>query len=376
MTRNEDINQTVLGNVRDQPEMIREAYARRAEIIDPFVRAFGAGDVSRVVFLGSGTSYNVSNIAASYFTRIVGVEGVAPFPTEFKNYGVGLDPRHSDPSSILVVGISQSGTSISTCEALEWAKSQGYRTFAITSDPKSRVTEIVDAFAPLLVGLELTGPETKGYTASILSIYLWAYASAAAAGAISESESTAAIEAAGDVCRDFDIVIAESEAWYDRNRAGLLHATRINVLGYGVDYGTMLEGTLKIAEMLRVPTVPNLLEEHGHGPMYALKADHATVIFGSDEVEFERALEFRHALPEYAPGTHVITCRDFEGADERDLVFSVKAGAFLAPLLYSVSTQFLSAKGGKDVYIDTNHNPVDIHLGHYERTRTVQDGAA
>ncbi|WP_336662618.1 SIS domain-containing protein [Leucobacter sp. USHLN154] len=369
MTSIKTHDQTVLGNVHDQPEMLREAFARRSEIIEPFVRSFTSAPVKRVVFLGSGTSYNVSNIAAAYFTRLVGVEGVAPYPTEFMNYGVGLDPQHNDPQSVLVVGISQSGTSISTCEAMEWAKNQGYRTFAITSDVTSKITEIVTDVAPLLVGQELTGPETKGYTASILSIYLWAYSAAGAVGSLSENEVEAALQAAGTVCNDFDRVIAESEAWYDRNRPGLLHSSRINVLGYGIDYGTMLEGTLKIAEMLRVPTIGNLLEEHGHGPTYALKFDHATLIVGSEEKEFERALEFRRALPEYAPGTHVITCQDFDDADERDLVFSTKAGTYLAPLLYSVPMQFLSAKGGEDVYIDTDHNPVDIHLGHYEAER-------
>jgi glucoselysine-6-phosphate deglycase len=361
--------QTVLGNIHDQPDMLRAAFARRSDIVGPFLAAFQAGPVRRIVFLGSGTSYNVANIAASYFTRVVGVEGVAPFPTEFQHYGVGIDPQHDDPRSVLVVGISQSGTSISTCEAMAWAKEQGYRTFALTGDQDSRIADIVESTAPLLMGLELTGPETKGYTASILSIYLWAVATAKLVGAWSAAEADAATRAAGEVCDRFESIVDESEAWYDRNRGGLLHSSRINILGYGVDYGTMLEGTLKVAEMLRVATIPNLLEEHGHGPTYALKSDHATVMIGSDEVEFERMLEFRHALAEYAPGAHVITCRDFAGADERDLVFSVQADRYLAPLLYSVPLQFLAAKGGKDVYIDTDHNPVDIHFGHYAAVR-------
>lgn len=365
MARNTDINQTVLGNVRDQPAMLRTAFARRSEVIDPFVSRFQESSVSRVVFLGSGTSYNVSNLAASYFTRLVGVEGVAPYPTEFLNYGVGLDPQNTDPASVLVVGISQSGTSISTCAAMEWATAQGFRTLAITADTSSRITRIVDTIVPLLVGEELTGPETKGYTASVLSVYLWAYATAAATGVLSAEDANAAIDEAGSVCSSFDTVVDEAEAWYDRNRASLLHSSRINILGFGVDYGTMLEGTLKVSEMLRLPTIGNLVEEYGHGPTYALRFEHAGIIVGSDEVEFDRAIEFRKVLPEYAPGTHVITCREFEGADYRDVVFSVKANKFLAPLLYTVPFQFLAAKGGEDVYIDTNINPVDIHFGHY-----------
>ncbi|MFT3873037.1 MAG: SIS domain-containing protein [Nocardioides sp.] len=360
-----DIEQTVLGNVLDQPEMLQAAFAARESFATPFVAAFQAAPVSRVVFLGSGTSYNVANLAASYFTRIVGVEGTAPYPTEFTNYGAGVDPGVTDPSTILCVGISQSGTSISTCGALEHARAKGYRTLALTGYADGRVATLVDAVAPLLMGVEITGPETKGYTASVLTVYLWAYATALATGAVSEAEAEAAVAAAGEVTARFETVVRESEEWYDRNRTGLLHSTRVNILGYGIDYGTMLEGVLKVAEMLRVPTIGNLVEEHVHGPTYALRFDHATLFIGSDEAEFERMVEIRNAIGEHAPGAHVITCRDFPGADERDLVFSVKAGVFLAPLLYTVPFQFLAAKGGKDVYIDTNVNPVPIHFGHY-----------
>lgn len=366
MTEAAEIQQTVLGNIRDQQEMLLAAFEARDEFIAPFLDAFQSGPVSRVVFLGSGTSYNVSTLAASLFSRVVGIEGVAPYPTEFTHHGAGLDPARNDPSSIVVVGISQSGTSISTCEALEHAKRQGYRTLALTGDTESRISSLADTVMPLLVGLELTGPETKGYTASIFSVYLWAFATAKALGALDAAEADAAIAAAGDLAARFDTVLKEAEEWYDRNRGGLLHSSRINILGYGIDYATMLEGVLKVAEMLRVPTIGNLVEEHVHGPTMALKFDHATLIIGSDETEFERTIDIRNAIGAHAPGVHVITCRDFDGADQRDLVFSVKADTYLAPLLYAVPFHFLAAKGGADVYIDTNVNPIPIRFGHYQ----------
>lgn len=358
--------QTVLGNIRDQKDMLLSAFEARDTFITPFLDAFQAGPVSRVVFLGSGTSYNVSTLAAALFSRVVKTEGVAPYPTEFTHHGAGLDPAHTDPSSVVVVGISQSGTSISTCEALAHAKRQGYRTLALTGDTASRISTIADTVMPLLVGLELTGPETKGYTASVFSVYLWAFATAGAVGAIDAGEADKAIAAAGDLADRFDTVLKEAEEWYDRNRPGLLHSSRLNILGYGIDYATMLEGVLKVAEMLRVPTIGNLVEEHVHGPTMALKFDHATLVVGSDEAEFERMVDIRDAIGEHAPGVHVITCREFDGADERDLVFSVKADPYLAPLLYAVPFHFLAAKGGADVYIDTNVNPVPIRFGHYQ----------
>lgn len=364
MTFDPDTTQTVLDNIHVQPQILAQAFSAKEEIIDPFLAAFTAGPVSRTVFLGSGTSYNVANLARSLFDRIVKVEATAPYPTEFAHYGVGLDPAATDPSSVLVVGISQSGTSISTCDALSVARDKGFRTVVITTDPESRAASLADVVVPMLAGDEQTGPETRGYTVSVLSVYLWAHTVARAVGSESAADAEAAIAEAGGLTSAFGTVVDESGVWYERNKAGLLHASRINILGLGVDYGTMLEGTLKVAEMLRVPVVGNLIEEHMHGPTYALRSDHANLIIGSDEAEFDRIIAIRNALREHAPATHVITCRPFGGADERDIVLPLKANPFLAPLMYTVPFQFLAAKGGKDVYIDTNKNPVPIHFGH------------
>lgn len=364
MAADTQTQQTVLGNVKDQPETLRAAFTSRADFVGPFVEALRSGPVSRIVFLGSGTSYNVATMAASYFSRIAGIDSAAPYPTEFQHYGAGVNTAGTDPSSVLCVGISQSGTSISTCEALEHAKAKGYRTLALTSEPGSHITSLAGVTTPMLVGEELTGPETKGYTVSLMTVYLWAVEAAKTVGALSPDAASEAVAATERVTSRFDTVVRESEEWYDRNRPSLLHSSRINILGYGADYGTMLEAVLKVSEMLRVPTIGNLLEEHGHGPTYALKFDHAHLFIGSDEVEFERMLQFREQLGRHAPGVHAITCREFD-SDERDLVFSVKADRFLAPLMYTVPFQFLAAKGGKDVFIDTNVNPVPVRLGHY-----------
>ena len=46
----------------------------------------------------------------------------------------------------------------------------------------------------------------------------------------------------------------------------------------------------------------------------------------------------------------MITCRELEEADERDLVFGMKTSKYLAPLMYTVPFQFTAAKGAKDVF--------------------------
>ena len=354
------MQQTVLGNIKFQPQVLPQVLENQAVFVEPFVELFRKHDIKRIYFFGSGTSYNVSQIAAYYFKHIVGIEGIAQYPTVFKNYEKADWTGLLRNDQILFVGISQSGTSVSTCEVMAHAKANGYPTLALTGNLESEITKHVDTAVHLLVGEELTPPETKGYTVSVLSVYLWAVGVARDKGVYSEEEYQTAIRETKELVDNFQTVIEESEAWYDRNRASIVNSDRLFVLGYG----SMLEGMLKVGEMLRLPTIGYEIEEYSHGPTMALKPNQTLFMIGSDEAEFERMLQFRAAFKKYTDRVHVITCREIEG-DGRDLVFGIKANKFIAPLMYTVPFQFVAAKGAKDIFIDTNINPFDEPLAHY-----------
>lgn len=358
------MQQTVIGNIKSQPEVLRHTLESQAVFVDPFVEIFKKHDIRKVFFLGSGTSYNVSHIAAYYFKQIVGIDASAQYPTVYKNYEKPDWTGMLNNEQILYVAISQSGTSVSTCEVMEYAKANGYQTLALTGNLESRIAGLVDTAVHLLVGEELTPPETKGYTVSVLSVYLWAIAVAKAKGVYTEGQYEAALVAARNLLEQFENVMEESEAWYDRNKASIVGSERIYVLGYGVDYGSMLEGVLKVGEMLRLPIAGYELEEFSHGPTMAFNERQTLFLIGSEEVEFERMMEFRNAYRKYTSRIYVITCREIDG-DGRDMVFSVKTNKYLAPLVYTVPFQFVAAKGAKEVYIDTNINPFEEPLAHY-----------
>lgn len=359
------MEQTVLDNIKEQPSVLKYTLENQSVFVDPFVALFQKHSIKKVIFLGSGTSYNVSHIAAYYFKQIVGIDACAQYPTVFKNYEKADWTGLLKNDEILFVGISQSGTSVSTCEVMEHAKNNGYLTLAITGNLTSRITDYTATVTHLLVGDELTPPETKGYTVSVLSVYLWAIAVAKAVGVYSEAEYAKALAETTAVVDSFQTVIEEGEAWYDRNKTSIAHSDRIYVLGYGVDYGSALEGMLKVGEMLRIPTLGYEIEEYSHGPTMAIRENQSILIIGSDEAEFERMLTFRKAFKKYTDRVHVITCKELD-ADDRDVVFSVKANKYLAPLVYTVPFQFLAAKGAKDIFIDTNINPFEEPLAHYE----------
>ncbi|MDD3174434.1 MAG: SIS domain-containing protein, partial [Herbinix sp.] len=256
---------TVIGYMKEQPAVLQAVLKNRSVFVDPVVEIFQKNEIKKVLFFGSGTSYNISHIAAYYFKQILNIDAVAHYPTVFKNYEKADWTGTLKNEQILFVGISQSGTSVSTVDVMKHAKDNGYQTLALTGNLQSEITKHVDTSVHLLVGDELTPPETKGYTVSVISIYLWAIAIAKALGIYDEKAYEKAILETQELVDNFQTVIDESEVWYDRNKASIVNSDRVYVLGYGVDYGSALEGMLKIGEMLRVPTVGYELEEFSHG---------------------------------------------------------------------------------------------------------------
>ena len=356
---------TVLGYMREQPERLAYVFDNRDVFVKPFVEMFKKHNIKKVIFFGSGTSYNVSHLATYYFKHLVNVAAEAQYPTVFVNYEKADWTNTLKEEEILFVGISQSGTSRSTIEIMKHAKEKGYHTLVITGNLESEITKHVETKTHLLVGDELTPPETKGYTVSVLSVYLWALECAKELNRISKEEYEQALLEVKHVVDNFQTVVDESEAWYERNKTTIVNSDRIYALGYGIDYATALEAQLKIGEMLRLPTIGFEIEEYSHGPTMALCKDQTLFMIGSQEKEFDRMFYFSKVFKKYSDRIHIVTCSDIE-ADERDLVFSVKTNKFLAPLLYTVPFQFVAAKGAKDIGIDTGINPFKENLAHLD----------
>lgn len=356
---------SVMGYIKEQPERLLYVFNHREEFILPFLKTFTQNHIKKVVFFGSGTSYNVATIAAYYFKHIVGIAAEAQYPTVFRNYEKADWSETLSKNDILFVGISQSGTSISTVEVMEYVYKMGYPTIALTGNDKSKITKYVDVVVPLLVGDELTPPETKGYTVSLLTTYLWALECSKERRSLDKEEYEKMLAETRDLIAHFQTILDESESWYDRNKTTIVNSDRIYILGYGVDYGTVLEAQLKIGEMLRLPSLGYEIEEYSHGPTMALNGKQTILIIGSDEAEFEHMLTFAKAFRKYSDRVHIIACKELN-PDSRDLVFTFKANKYLAPFMYTIPFQFVAAKGAMDIGIDTSVNPFNIPLAHYE----------
>ena len=165
---------TLIDYIERQPEILQKALEHRAELTNELCKLFSENTIRRVYFVGSGTSYYICMAASDYFNKYLNVEASAHYPAVFTN-NIKINKSHVyQPNEILVVGVSHSGTSLSTVTALEFAKSHGYITLSYSQNNESRLTEICDLAIRTQCEKELVPPETQGYTAAVLGAYLWA----------------------------------------------------------------------------------------------------------------------------------------------------------------------------------------------------------
>ena len=364
---------SMIGHIQDTPRVLKKAYTLRDEYMNDFVDAFVSHDFKKVYFLGSGTSNHVSMVIKNLFVDLLHVEGVACAPTIFMNHENPNPSGVFKKEQICVIGFSQHGDSISTCEAVKKASDDGYFTIAVTEQLDSVLQELADVYCHLVCEEEEIGPETRGYTETIYQFYIQAIEIARRKKLISEVEFQRLDEEAKALADNLEIVVKESVDWYNRNKQEFYQMTKSSIAGYGYNYPTALESRLKFFETYSRPCTGYEMEEQMHGPMRAYNQDNYIFMIASEgQKELNRLKElvpyYKDVFTEHV---FVITCEEGVAGTERDLKFSVRTSDLLSPILYVIPFQVLSALICEDTGIDTKVSPIKKRYvsSHYPSSR-------
>lgn len=370
----------MLGHVQSTQRVLKKAYDLRDEYMSDFVKAFAEHNFKKVFFLGSGTSHNVSLVIRNIFVELLKVEGLAPEPTIFTHHEQINPSGIFKKEEICVIGFSQHGDSISTCQAIKRAKDEGYFTIAVTEQLGSVLEDYADAYCHLVCEEEEIGPETRGYTETIFQFYILAIEIAKRKGLVSDHEFSVLDSDAKMLADDFNTVVDESIKWYNDNRAEFLKMTKSSIAGYGVNYPTALEGRLKFFETYSRPCTGYEMEEQMHGPMRAYNSENYIFLIASaGKAELDRLNElvpyYKDAFTEHV---FVITCENNVPITSRDLKFSAHTSDILSPIIYVVPFQILSALICEDVGIDTKVSPIKKRYvsSHFPNNRYSIDAGA
>ena len=358
MNKSIEERMSMIQHIEDTPRVCMNAFNDRT-YAKQFIDAFTQHDFRKVFLIGAGTSHNVALVIRNIFIKMLGVEAVAPEGNLFI-YTEEINPsKVFRDDQICVIGFSQHGDSISTCMAMKHAKDLGYYTIGVSEQLDSVIEKLTDSYVHLVCEEEEIGPETRGYTETIIQFYVLALEVAKAKGLITEAEYEQHNKELKTCIEQMHTVIEESIDWYHRNKDEFIAMTKSSICGYGYNLPTAYEGRLKFFETFARPCTGYEQEEQMHGPLRAYNSDnYIFMIAEGNGYEYSRCMEiipyYKRVLTKHV---FVVTGEAYEGTD-KDLVLSVKTTALLSPAYYVIPFQVLSALVCEDVGINTKISPL------------------
>ncbi len=173
------------GEMFAQPDAIRTTWSREAAAVERIARALADAGLTRVYLTGCGDSLAVMIGLRLLLERMLGVACEPVQALDFAYYyATSLGP------DTLVVGLSSSGTTTRTVEALLIARARGARTLALSNTPGSAL--MAEAEHGLLVHARREGWPTQSSTAALALLCRLAVR----IGAMRRQPEAAALEAA------------------------------------------------------------------------------------------------------------------------------------------------------------------------------------
>lgn len=323
---------TMLDYINEQPELFLNALEKRDGIVSEAAELFIKEKPDALYLIASGTSRNAA-LAASYFLKEV--LRLPVFVESSASSGRFLT------SSPFAVFISQGGCSTNTVDAI--ARCGDVPSFAVTGNPKGKVNDLCKQKMIIPCGEENIGPKTKGYTMTILSLYLWALSVAKETGRMDVSSYERYITSLSEAGSSMAKNIAVSTEWAEANWESFSKPSAFFLVGKGVDQAIAAEGALKMMETILKPSVSFEFEEYLHGPVCSIGEDVSGLyLLPSSDKDETRISELAAIHGKQSECVFTIKAGDasFNG---RELKLSSSDEWYLRPFSMIIPMQLLSA---------------------------------
>ncbi len=228
-------------------------------------------NINKVFMVACGSSYHAGLMAKYAIEHWARVPVEIDIASEFRYRNPVIDGR------TLVIGVSQSGESVDTFQAIREAKLLGAKVLVISNVVDSSMAREADAVMYTRAGPEICVAATKTHLAQITALEILALYLAQARGTLSPADARGLLEAMGSlpekvataVSRSADVQAVAKRYW---------KSPSFIFLGRHVGYPVALEGALKLKEIsyLRAEGFP--AGELKHGPIALVEP--GTVVVG------------------------------------------------------------------------------------------------
>jgi glucosamine--fructose-6-phosphate aminotransferase (isomerizing) len=332
----------MLKEIYEQAEAVQETIGDRARHGRLVLENIGLTELEiqnlrRIVIVACGTAYH-AGVVGRYI-----IEEWARLPVEpdIASEWIYRNPVLSKDT--LVIGISQSGETRDTINAIKLAKEKGARTLAITNQMGTQITREADAVLYTRCGLEVGVAASKTFTAQTALLSLIALELAQVRRTLPQDEITFIVDQLHELpakISDFldrDHPIEEiAERFYDR--------PFFLYLGRHIGLPVALEGALKLKEISYIPTEAYSAGEMKHGPIALLAEGTPVVVIATNIHVYDKIVS--NIQETRARGAHVIAVATDGNEDIQhhadDVIYVPRTPNFLQAVLAVIPLQLLA----------------------------------
>lgn len=288
--------------IMEQPEVIKETILPRVKDGMPDLSSDGIPDsllaeCNQVCVVACGTAMHAGLVGKALMQSMVRMHMDVELASEFMYTDSIVDEK------TLVIAISQSGETIDTLEALKYAKKNGAKTLAIVNVKGASIARESEHVIYTNAGPEIAVASTKAYTTQLAVLYLLAGRMAYVRGVFDEArtkEFTAELMRVPEVMQK--VLDRREEIHYIAR--GMLNAKDVFMIGRGLDYSILLEGSLKLKEISYIHSEAYASGELKHGTIALITEDTPVVaVITQDKVQSK---EFSNIKEVQSRGADVI----------------------------------------------------------------------
>lgn len=341
--------------INEETDILKRNIA--SDEIDILLDKIDFREIKALYFVAHGSSYNAATVCSSVFSKKSKLRTTVMTPSNFMFNSGNLDLENKDET--LAVFISQTGTSRGVLESLLKVKEKEIRTLGLTEVRGSKLDQYADACIYLNVGVEDSNAKTKGYSSTITQLLLLAYKVALKLERISQSEY---LEFVDELDKEVSLIkeTYEQVLEYANSVNYFKEVTDLYVLGNGINFGTSLEGQLKLMETMCMPTMFNDMMEFPHGMHRSIKERSTVWIINTDAHGLGHTNYQTYKYLKTITDKVMMINASNEKIEDKDIInlpyFKHDDSVLLITLIIQILSAYIPEFNGNDPNVDSNND--------------------
>lgn len=295
------------------------------------------GDVRRIRLVACGSSYHASLMGAAFIEQWSGIPADVLIASEVRERLLPAD------EGCLYIGVSQSGETHDTLDALRHVKAQGFPILAVTNVQGSTLQRMADATLLIRVGPEVGVAATKTVLGQACTLAILALRLAQQTRALPPTRIASLARELEHLPRTLSQVLRDEPSLKALGQRLAQHRS-LFFLGRGIHLATALEAALKFKEVTYRHAEGFGAAELKHGPFALLDKDTPCIFFLAQGPNYAKTLSSIFEVQARGAPCHVIAQGDAPEVEGAIASLTILPGGdpLLAALPFSLVGQLLS----------------------------------